>query len=666
MDVNVYINGVLRTNLTAVRIVESFTQPCICELRYVDRHDSYPLRLYADVTVRRSDTLALLFSGNVTQMTPGGVAGEGIDYIAHGRRFRLANEPVRINGSTAYKWNDREYRSDHESGEDSPGMDGRKWTAGEILIDILEHALGYPGGVSDIPGHHSTPGCVTDTYLAMQDISGYNAADILALTTVIGEFQADNMMFDFAISELLASNGGFYGWYITPSGILRVVDLDTVPEDDIEAGELGHWQDEGGTDYVLLDNRLNWSLDGVYTSVTIQGEDETVEVKPSNLDSCANAALNGGGALELVAAPFKDYPNAYRAIDQPYRKWAVRGTGFEGSCEDWRNICECGIPGGLSGIRRGIPRVYKGTAAGAKTYVTRPGGGFNWAINYVTGIVSFYWDVEATLVGAEELWGWYWARRPFIVTAGPDGTAYDCLGYERVLWIFDRAFRAETSWPNPGEASEAADMALLAQRLLDQRKDIRIQGAVVCDDVDPVTYSLERRFNVTRLDPPTTTTAIGVTAACWPDPMDWAHLSLNVLEVAHNFDENTVEMTIGNTFWMLESYSELKRRLGLDQGWDTERDREWWPDDLTDTGDSPDIGTTFTPGPTTTAGPPPTTTTAAPGPTTTTTLGPSTSTTTNWCRDCSELSHLCYCPEWDHTGACCDGRNFQNRTALTV
>ncbi len=614
MDVDVYINGVVRADLRVLRIMQSYVRSWSCELAYVDRHDHYPVDQYSWVIVRRSDTGQALFRGNIMQISPGGVAEEGIALVAQGRRFRLENEPVNINGSGVYIWNRRGHQCDNESGEDSPGRDGGKWTVGEIIIDILEHALGIPAGGSAISGHHSSAGCVTETYLTVQDILTYLSPAFLALDSVIGEFSVDNTPVAQAIQELVALNGGFYGWYIDATGVLQLRDLKALPETDVEAGELGHWQDEGGRDYELLDNKLDWSLDGVFSHVMVQGTDRTVEVKPENLDGCANAALNGGGELELVNAPWKGYPCAYRALDQPYRKWTSRSVGFEGSCDDWRNICECGVPAGMGGIVH-APRIYYGTDAGAKTYLRRPGGGFTWRVNKRMGIVMFYWDASAWLAPGEKLWGWYWARQPFTVTAGPDGSAYDCLGYERTLKINDPAFKHTTSYPHPGTADDETAMGILAERMLEQFKDIRIQGQLQCDEVAPATYSLDVRYNVTRLERPTTTSEAPTTttAACWPEPLDWGRLALNAVEVIHNFEENLTEILVANTFFMLEGYAELRRRLQMNMFAERELDlsEEILQCQIDPPDDSPDDHTTFTEWPTTT-------TTAAPETTTTT------------------------------------------------
>ena len=38
---------------------------------------------------------------------------------------------------------------------------------------------------------------------------------------------------------------------------------------------------------------------------------------------------------------------------------------------------------------------------------------------------------------------------PFTATAGPDGDAYDCYGYECARTVYDPNFRSVDGWPQP-------------------------------------------------------------------------------------------------------------------------------------------------------------------------------------------------------------------------
>jgi len=542
---DVYINGVLATDeRLSVRFIRaSYVRPWEAELYYAGRHDAPTgVRLWDDVRIEQGGTTR--FRGNVTAIRPGGVAQEGVTIVCHGRRFRLENEPVRINGRGFYVWNRRGHLCDEgQGGEDSPGGDGGKWTAGEIVIDILEHALGVPAGGSDIPGHHGDSSCATDTYLTSADIAGYTAADWLALDSVVGEFSVDDTPVAQAISLLLALNGGFYGWYIDPAtGNLELADLDALPTTDIEAGELGQWQDAAGTDYRLLGNELEWSLDGVCSTIVIQ----------ANIEGSGNPGKGDLGEMELVAAPWKDFAAAYRPLAQPKRHFTTRTIDQAGAYTP---------PQGYWTYSH-KPRLYVGTDAGAK-YVYEPSSHIYPVWLVPSGIIGFH---EVPSLGpGEKLWGWYWAEVPFTVQAGPDGDAYHCYGYERTRTVYDPAFKHTTSWPQPGTADDETAMGILAERLLRLYKDVRRQGVLRVDQVDFDSYHLGRRYNVVNLGPEALGGATSTTTAppCTLMPTCWDTLAINAVEVTWDLERDETDLRVANTFFMLEDYSELKRRLEM-------------------------------------------------------------------------------------------------------
>ncbi len=467
MAISLYINDVLRDDLCVRRIRASYVAPCEAELSYAGRHDAaLDVQLYDSVVISEGATVR--FRGRITEVRPGGVAEEGVSFLAHDARWRLENEPVRINGRGFYVWNQRGSTCNEGlGGYDSPGADGGKWTCGEIVLDILEHALGLPAGGSDIAGHHGDGCCVTATYLTADDVAGYTASDILALDSVCGEFSVDNTPVAQAISLLLGLNGGFYGWRIDPaSGELVVVDLDALPATDLEAGQLGQWQDAAGTDYRLLDNRLEWSLDGVCSTIVIQGTDRTSEEQPDNIEGSANAGKGCLGELERVAAPWLGWPAAYRALCQPARIPTGRQIDMDNDFTP---------PAGYTGYTHD-PRVYVGSAAGAK-YVYRPSSGVTPVFNLVSGLILFNEDPRGVMGWEDELWGWYCASMPFTVSAGPDGDAYDCYGYECARTVYDPNFRSVDGWPQPAPTDDdETAMGVLAERLLRLYKDVRRQG----------------------------------------------------------------------------------------------------------------------------------------------------------------------------------------------
>ena len=321
MTTALYINNILRDDVRVNRIRASYVAPWEAELFYPGRHDAaITVRLWDSVLIT-DESSVVRFRGRITSIKPGGVAGEGITFTCQDARFRLENEPVRINGRGSYVWNQRGSTCDlGKGGYDCPDRNGMHWTCGQIIVDILEHALGVPSAGSGIPGHHTSPCCVPDPYLTSADVAGYTTANILALDSICGEFSVDNTPVAQAIGLLMGLNGGFYGWYLDPStGRFVLVDMDSLPTTDVQAGVLGEWQDKAGTDYRLLDNRLEWSLDGVCSTIIIQGADATAEEMPDDLDGRHNAGKGNLGRLEMVAAPWLSWPACYRAVCQPTR-----------------------------------------------------------------------------------------------------------------------------------------------------------------------------------------------------------------------------------------------------------------------------------------------------------------------------------------------------------
>jgi hypothetical protein len=108
-------------------------------------------------------------------------------------------------------------------------------------------------------------------------------------------------------------------------------------------------------------------------------------------------------------------------------------------------------------------------------------------------------------------------------------------------------------------------MEEIGGRLLRLFHDVRRQGRLQCDGVDFDAYSLDSRYSVLNLGPlhlgqATSSTSTSVHPA---DPTVWSNLQINAVEVVYDMAANATEITVANTFWMLEGYSELKRRLEL-------------------------------------------------------------------------------------------------------
>jgi hypothetical protein len=65
-----------------------------------------------------------------------------------------------------------------------------------------------------------------------------------------------------------------------------------------------------------------------------------------------------------------------------------------------------------------------------------------------------------------------------------------------------------------------------------------------------------------------------------PDPGDWDSLRLNAVEVTYDFARDVTEIRVANSFFMLEAYSELKRRMENQQAARREESRRETPQSL--------------------------------------------------------------------------------------
>jgi hypothetical protein len=168
------------------------------------------------------------------------------------------------------------------------------------------------------------------------------------------------------------------------------------------------------------------------------------------------------------------------------------------------------------------------------------------------GLIGFH-EAPALATG-EKLWGWYHAEVPFVVEAGPRGDAYSYFGYERTRTVYDPAFKHPGSHPQGGTADDEVAMQTLADRLLQMYQDVRRQGTLLCDGVEPARWNLGTRYDVVNLAP----------ADSQPgSPLEWSSLAINAVQVEWNFAEALTRLTVANTFFMLPEYSEMKRRLEL-------------------------------------------------------------------------------------------------------
>ena len=174
-----YIEGVERQELNIIAVTVSYIESdfATLELNGV-RHDELPAWLLNNARVTIKEDGTTVFDGRVRVNEPGGVAKEGATFRAYGARYFLDKEIIcRINGSATKEWMPNGSATD--AGGPLHRVD-RRWTVGEALLDIFEHARGIPLEGTALPEHHENPTDVHDTYLSDEFIASYDAADIKA------------------------------------------------------------------------------------------------------------------------------------------------------------------------------------------------------------------------------------------------------------------------------------------------------------------------------------------------------------------------------------------------------------------------------------------------------------------------------------------------------
>ncbi|MEW6359652.1 MAG: hypothetical protein AB1696_25165 [Planctomycetota bacterium] len=505
--VQVDIGGVTRTSTTLVELVQSAPGAWEARLREDVRHDASPsyltnnnlVEVYLDGTKR--------FHGWLRVNDPQGIGREGVVYTAYDIKWRLLNEVyAKINGSARYLYNEEGAR-DPEAPD--YGFDNY-WTVGQVIIDILEHALGLPEGGSDIPVHHDSNGAdVTNTYLDSSWIAGYDAEMILTLTESLDEFELNCTRFGEALDILLQWQGDCF-WYIDPSTrALAIRKLSASTAVDINAGEVNHFVDESGKSYDLVDDALSLDLSESYTKIILQGRDQTVEVRPAGLnlihsnwpsgaaddalmEKAWNASLEGSwnqadyDAGNYVGTDYEWVWRLYRARSQQNRTWR------------YGLMVEYGSPLGYTG------RMFYHD--GSNLYRCTTGTTGTYAIYASSGQICFLNPLPVAYRGYSF---YFWGRveRPFQVAVGPSGSAYTNYGLVSELAMYNEGWETESSaWPTYGDydlgltvRDDTAKMTSLANKLVACYGKERMSVEVVVDSVDFDRYNLTKKLNFANL-----------------------------------------------------------------------------------------------------------------------------------------------------------------------
>lgn len=268
------------------------------------RHEdpSVPLRPGDLIEISNDGFASLRFKGRVTHVTPGGMSDEGVTWRVQGLSYILNRWIAKWN-----EWSDMSYNSNFQMQVDAPqsltgsvgsGTINKKarWSLGEIIIDVLEHAFGINtpsrftvgGGyanmpsVSDIPMHHPTPDTVQNPYAHLYPAGA--ARDYIdqlvwypAQLKSLLDIYVPNLNFTdehlWDLIESIVQQAGEHGVFIDPSVRTRpeliVHKFSTSVSVPIWAGELTASAET--SKYRILDDQWTMDLDNVANVIRIEG-----------------------------------------------------------------------------------------------------------------------------------------------------------------------------------------------------------------------------------------------------------------------------------------------------------------------------------------------------------------------------------------------------------
>lgn len=506
------------------------------------------------IEISADDFETLCFNGWVREIKPAPVGASGVEYTAIDMRGRMETE-IRAQRNGGYRWS---YNERSNSNPTAPGYGWHKfWKVGEIICDVLEHALGFPQLTgTNLPSHHTDEGDVTDTYLTTDDIASYDGEAILAMDREIVSFDVMGQTLGEVLT-FLCDEQTDYGWWIDPAtGTLEIWNIADSEAVNVNAGQLGHWVDESGVTYNLQANRnMTFSLNQVYTKVTIQGMDKCMEIKPSNIvypvgidpsgvgnaemEKGWNPALEGSWSEEEFEAGTYTGDDAYEWV---WRRWIPKAESQWPWC---------------SGTVNASPYIFSGqafygdTVNGDKSKCTAGTTG-SYIVYLDVGTLLFWHPVHPDYRN-KKFFCWYRHYAPFTVSVGPGGSAYEDYGHVAEHLICDDDFEHSSSrWPSwSGNPNNTADIRDDTDRMEDiattlhgmlsrEIKSFELQ----ISPIDMATYTLKKKVNLANLE-------------------QWADIGLQILSI--DVEPPTNRMTLhcantlsGGTEKAMKHYAQMK------------------------------------------------------------------------------------------------------------
>ena len=537
-------SGTVLEEVEVTSIQWGYAFPRRCSLLFPGVHDVGVLSLTNNNEIWVSDDnfATLIFRGRLEVNSPRGVLTEGIEYDVLGLEH-LANRFItKFNCSVRYEYNVDSLPDFH-----GPNSLGARWTVGQIMIDILEHAIGLPNsgaGPSDIPLHHPSTGSITETYMPDSVLLSYTATDILALDLELGEFRVTTQRFWDLLRSLVEKEDSS-GIFIDPTDptnpTLVVHDFTASTTVDFKFGQIGvHLEDRETTpgDPLVTNSRLDFNLTPVKTKIIIEGRGQIAELIP----------LTQGGSIDGTMVPHWDdsggTPGTEYIIHDPQNL-----TPF------WEGTLSNGLVGPLL-VLDGIV-CHEDFAS--------------WDIQQ--GIVHTNQDLRTfTTI---EVWTLY--LKKFQVIAGPGGDAFTNYGMIAEEAIYDEKLLHPShpicnkyilvntyQYGGPGNCADPPDqesaselycqpqaprddttmMQAIADALLARLGDEKIDVTLTVDVIDLDLYSLLKAGNLLGLN-------------------KWSTLNAQIMTIEIKPQEDTMVCQLTNDVFRVPSYAEWKRRFML-------------------------------------------------------------------------------------------------------
>jgi hypothetical protein len=193
-------SGVVLENVQVSKLKMGYAFPRECTLLFPGKHDEGISHLTNnnEIWLSRDGFTTLDFRGFLEVNSPRGIISEGVEYNVYGLEAAANRYIVKFNGSI-----DHTYNVDNLPDYTSPNYYGGRWQVGQIMTDVLEHAIGYPSGGSAIPLHHPSSSSIFNTYMPPTILKSYAEDALKILTLELTEFRISAQRFWDCLRHLI-------------------------------------------------------------------------------------------------------------------------------------------------------------------------------------------------------------------------------------------------------------------------------------------------------------------------------------------------------------------------------------------------------------------------------------------------------------------------------